>query len=288
MFIGVINKITPTTSVYDILKDYREIRKVFGMERTTCEEKIEKTWGTIKTEDECKKKDRVCAKGLAAIALMNGPNDIDDIVSAWRQIKSGFKEKCPDSYDPKKAQHPFSFFRGTIFHEYLNPNSEKCINKKLAKWIIKNDVSLIDTKFGEWILTKLGVIELEKFATNINDIAHTELKPRKVEAKIYKAPSKFGELTARALARTPKYAVGTLGSITAIHAAYEINEGEDIKKEICKTALEFTTTLVGIAYLGAIGYKHFSACGSLLGMGLGTFLGEKLPELLFEHSSKSI
>ena len=158
----------------------------------------------------------------------------------------------------------------------------------MAKWIIKNDVSLIDTKFGEWLRKKLQIKEKKRFNTNINDITHTELKPRKLVAKNYEAPSKFGELTARALARTPKYAVGTLGSIAAIHAAYEINEGEDIKKEICKTALEFTTTLVGIAYLGAIGYKYFSACGSLVGMGLGTFLGERLPELLFEHSSKSL
>jgi len=60
-----------------------------------------------------------------------------------------------------------------------------------------------------------------------------------------------------------------------------------VKKELAKAALEVTTTLAGVAYLGAIGYKHFAACDSLLGMGLGAFVGEKLPELLFEHSSKS-
>jgi len=60
-----------------------------------------------------------------------------------------------------------------------------------------------------------------------------------------------------------------------------------VKKELAKAALEVTTTLAGVAYLGAIGYKHFATCGSLVGMGLGAFVGEKLPELLFEHSSKS-
>ena len=126
MFVESINTFSQSTNVYEILKDYRKLRKTFGAGNTsTCSEKIEETWNRTKSEDECKKKDRVCAKSLAAIALMNGPNDIDDIVSAWRQIKSGFQEKCPDGYDPKKAQHPFSFFRGTIFHEYLNPNSKK-------------------------------------------------------------------------------------------------------------------------------------------------------------------
>lgn len=274
--------------MYEILKDYRKLRKTFGAGNTsTCSEKIEQSWNHTKSEDECKKKDRVCAKSLAAIALMNGPNNIDDIVSAWRQIKSRFQEKCPDGYDPKKAQHPFSFFRGTLFHEYLNPNSEKCINKNLAKWIIKNDVSLAETKFGEWFLSRLGVIELYKIQTDINDITHTELNPRKVVAKVYKSPTKFGDLTARALTRTPAYAVGALGGISAIHAGYEIKEGEDVKKELAKAALEVTTTLAGVAYLGAIGYKHFATCGSLVGMGLGAFVSEKLPELLFEHSSKS-
>ena len=154
----------------------------------------------------------------------------------------------------------------------------------------KNDKSLTETKFGDWILELLKTEENKKILmeTNIDDITHTELKPRKVMAKVYQSPTRFGELTARALARTPKYAVGALGSIAAIHAAYEIQEGEDIKKEIGKALVGVTTTLAGIAYLGAIGYKHFATCGSLVGMSLGTFLGEKLPELLFEHSSKTL
>ena len=224
MFIDAINTITPTASVYNALKDYRELRKAFGVKQcATCSEEVEKFWTNIKPDDECEKKDRICAKGLAAIALMNGPNDIDDIVSAWKEIKSGFKAKNPDGYDPKKAQHPFSFFRGTVFHKYLNPNSEKCINKDLAEWIIKNDKSLTETKFGDWILKLLKTEENKKILmeTNIDDITHTKLKPRKVLAKAYTSPTKFGELTARALARTPKYAVGALGSIAAIHAAYD-------------------------------------------------------------------
>ena len=135
---------------------------------------------------------------------------------------------------------------------------------------------------------KISENKKETIKTNIKDILYTESNPIFVVAKAYEAQTKFGELTARALARTPVYAVGALGSIAAIHAAYEIQEGEDVKKEIGKALVGITTTLAGIAYLGAIGYKHFSTCGSLVGMSLGTFLGEKLPELLFEHSSKTL
>ena len=281
MFVESINTFSQSTNVYEILKDYRKLRKAFGASDTpTCSEKIEETWNRTKSEDECKKKDRVCAKSLAAIALMNGPNDIDDIVSAWRQIKSRFQEKCPDGYDPKKAQHPFSFFRGTLFHEYLNPNSEKCINKNLAKWIIKNDVSLAETKFGEWFLKKMKVKRKGYTKSNIETFWHTKACPNYVKSISYYSPTKFGDITARALTRTPVYAVGALGSIAAIHAGYEIKEGEDVKKELAKATLEVTTTLAGVAYLGAIGYKHFATCGSLVGMGLGSIIGNLSSELI--------
>ena len=73
-----------------------------------------------------------------------------------------------------------------------------------------------------------------------------------------------------------------------LHAAHKIAEGEDIVKQISKTALQVGTTLAGVGYLGAAGYKHFGALGSLLGMGLGTAIGTGAPKLLFEHSTKII
>ena len=138
MFVEIINSINHNASVYNAIEDYHKLREAFGIKKSsTAVDKVEKTKAFLKTEDECEKKGRICVKGLAAIALMNGPNDIDDLISAWKQIKSRFKYKCPDGYNPKEAQHSFSFFRGTLFHKYLNPNSEHCINKELAKKIIK-------------------------------------------------------------------------------------------------------------------------------------------------------
>ena len=276
--------------VPDIIKDYRQVQQKLGVKSSTSSNEQDAPWWSGDLGEEIKDKDYICAKALTSMAILNGPTDVDDLHSAWKQIKSGFKNKMPDGYDPKVAQHPFSFFRGTVLHEYLNPNSEKCINKDWAKYVIKNDVSLADTKFGDWVREKLGFEEDydQQIKTNINDLTHTENKPNKVVAKAFKSKNTFGDLTARALTRTSKYGAYALGGLGALHAAHEIADGENPIKELAKTALQVGTTLAGVGYLGAIGYKHFGALGSLLGMGLGTAIGAGVPKLLFEHSSEII
>ena len=163
-------------------------------------------------------------------------------------------------------------------------------NKKFAKWIIKNDVSLADTKFGEWIFKILKIKENEKLLikTSVNDITHTELNPRKVVAKVYKSPTKFGDLTARALTRTSKYGAYALTGLGALHAAHEIADGENVIKTLGQTIAEIGTTLIGTGYLGAIGYKHYGPLGSLIGIGIGSLIGSEIPELFFKHRTKSL
>ncbi len=270
--------------VPDIIKDYREVQQKLGAKCPTCSKETEAPWWSGDLGEEIADKDYMCAKALTTMAIMNGPTDVDDFHSAWKQIKSGFKDKMLDGYDPKVAQHPFSFFRGTVFHEYLNPNSEKCVNKNWAKYVIKNDVSLADTKFGEWIRKKVGFKEAGRTDTLVKDLTHTENKPRYVEAKIFKSKNLFGDLTARALTRTSKYGAYALGGLGALHAAHEIADGENPIKEVAKTALQVGTTLAGVGYLGAVGYKHLGTLGSLIGMGVGTAIGTLLPKSIFSSN----
>lgn len=172
MSINVIMENYRAEKIPDIVKDYRQMKTAFGGSQPD----DDTPWWSGDIVKEAVEKNYLCAKSLTAMAVLNGPTDVSELVSAWRQIKSGFKNKTPDGYDPKIGQHPFSFFRGTVLHEYLNPNSEKCINKELAKKIIKSDVSLRDTKFGKWVLKKLGVGEdfSTQIPTNIKDMTYTE------------------------------------------------------------------------------------------------------------------
>ena len=268
------------SKIPDIQKDYQLVQEKLGIK--SCSSTSEVPWWGSELENEVAERDFLCVKALTSMAILNGPTDVDSLHSAWNQIKSGFKNKTPDGYDPKIAQHPFSFFRGTVLHEYLNPNSEKCIDKNWAKKVIKKDVSLMETKFGGWILNKLGVKEIGKVQSNIKDISHTEKNPIYVNVKVFKSKNAFGDLTARALSRTSKYGVYALTGLGALHAAHEIAEGENIFKEVSKTALQVGTTLASVGYLGAIGYKHLGTFGSLLGMGLGTAIGTQAPKLFFK------
>ena len=61
-------------------------------------------------------------------------------------------------------------------------------------------------------------------------------------------------------------------------------DGENILKEVAKTALQVGTTLAGVGYLGAIGYKHLGTFGSLIGMGIGTAIGTTTPKFIFSSN----
>ncbi len=265
----------------EIIKDYQNMQTHFG---DKCQKSSDEDKNSIWNSNLDKKilnNDHICAKAMSTIAILNGPTNMSDVFSAYKQIKSKFKDKMPDGYDPKIAQHPASFFRGTILHEYLNPNSEKCIDKKLAKYIVKNDVSLRDTKLGKWVLNKLQIEEIDKIDSSIKSLYHTQEKPNCVKANIYKSKNLFGDLTARALTRTSKYGTYVLGGIGALHIAHQVADGENIFKETAKTALQVGATLVGVGYLGAIGYKHFGTLGSLTGIATGTGIGTFISQQLF-------
>lgn len=266
--------------VPDIIKDYRQVKSKLGIETSSNTDKTEAPWWSSDIVKEVHNKDYLCTKALTSLAVLNGPTDLDNFFSAWKQIKSKFKDNMQDGYDPKKAQHPFAFLRGTILHEYLNPNSKKCFDEKLAEEIIKEDISLAETKFGTWLLDKLDTKEIKRIPSNVESLMHTKERPDYVPAKIYKSKNTFGDLTARALTRIPKLGVYALTGLGAIHAGYEIAKGHNIFTTTAKTALEIGTTLSAVGYLGAIGYKHFGTVGSLIGMSVGTTLGAIAPKVV--------
>ena len=223
--------------------------------------------------DKLENKDYTPAMGLVSLAVLNGPEDLRDVMSAYKQIKDGFKDPHFHSgYDNKIAQHPFSFFRGTIMNDYLNPSSKDCPNPKAAAWIIRQDKTLWDTKLGNWVQKKLG-IEVDEKVTQIQDIASTSVDKKLVLAKVFKTNNPFKDILARAMTRTPVLGVAAMGGIEAAHVAHEVKNGKNFFEESSKSLLTLGTTLAATGILGAIGAKHLGPTGSLAGIGLGAISG---------------
>ncbi len=211
--------------------------------------------------------------GLTAMAIVNLPEDVRDLKDMASQLKSEIKQdgSFKQPYDYSKAQHPFSFFRGTLMRKLVHPNTAPF--PKLAEKLRNADTTLLETELGEKFLEKSG-IQYNEITTNIPDTAYTHKTPFKVKAKQFSGGNPLTELTARALIRTPKLGALAYGAIETANCAGNIVNGDDPFKAVYNSAIDLTTSLTGMGFGGAFGAKHFGAAGSLLGMGLGTILGK--------------
>ena len=254
---NIVDKDNKLPSIFDIIPTFRRVERV---------------------PDKVEHSDFVPATGLVALAVLKAPEDWRDMKSAYAQIKaSALGEKFTPSYDYKTAQHPFSFFRGTLLHKFVNPKTSPC--PKLAKWLLKNDTTLWSTKLGKLVTEKYNIDE--KFIdTTVKNITHTEQNPSFIKAKEFVTKSAFGELTARAMTRTTKIGTAVLGGLEAAHLIKEITEGENALKSTIQSAIALTSSIAGIGYGGAIGAKYFGAVGSLVGMGLGAITGNSISKLI--------
>ncbi len=259
----------------EIYNDYQNMRTAVQGKSSDAALEAVPFYGKINSlPDKLEQKDYLPATGIVTLAIMNGPEEINDVMSAYKQIKNSFPKPVSfhSGYDNKKAQHPFSFFRGTILHKYLNPLSEDCPNPKFAGWLIREDKCLWDTKFGEWVKKKLN-IETDKIETNIERIDSTEKCKKFVNARVYVTNNPFKDITARALTRTTKLGTLALGGIEAAHVAHEVSNGKNFFEEAGKSALTLGTTTVATGILGAIGAKYLGPTGSLVGISAGTLIG---------------
>ena len=263
-----------------IQQDYEEVKK-----RVDKENKLSSIFDVCpifrrveRVPDKIEADDYIPAAGLVSLAVLNAPEDWRDMKSAYSQMKATSNGKSfPPSYDYKKAQHPFSFFRGTLLHKFVNPATSPC--PKFAKWLLKNDTTLWDTKLGDFVSKKFNLITLQK-ESKIENITSTKEKPSFVEVKQFITKSPFGELTARAMTRTTKIGGAVLGGLEAAHLVKEISDGENAIKATAKSAVNFASSIAGIGYGGAIGAKYFGPVGSLVGMGLGAIAGNKINDFI--------
>ena len=270
-----INPVMLNQEFPEVAKDYINIKNSIDKDGNSVVFEAMPIYGRINTlPEKLAEKDYAPAMGLVSLAILNGPEEISDVFSAYNQIRKGFPKPVTfhSGYDNKTAQHPFSFFRGTILHEYMNPLSPKCPHPKAAAWLIKQDKTLWDTKIGEWFKKKFKIREdIEK--TQIEAIDSDINSKKMIYAKVFRTSNPFADITARALTRTSKLGAIALGGIEAAHVVHEVSNGKNFFAEAGKSALALGTTLGATGVLGAIGAKHLGPTGSLLGMGLGAITG---------------
>ena len=85
-----VDKDNKFSSIFDIIPTFRRIERV---------------------PDKIDQNDYIPAAGLVSLAILNGPEDLRDMKSAYKQIKaSATGNAFIPPYDYKTAQHPFSFF----------------------------------------------------------------------------------------------------------------------------------------------------------------------------------
>lgn len=232
--------------------------------------------------DKVSQGDVIGVAGLMSLALVNLPEDCRDIGAAYKQGAAYLQGKpYQAAYDATKFQHDFSFFRGTLLHHLVDPNTTK--NPKLTEKLLSLDVPLSTTNWGEKLINFFGAKESKVIDTTIEDIGHTVEAPRWVLAKEFKG-SMFGQLTGRAMTRIPKIGAIALALLELPQILKSMNKGDTISEQAsstvnqtAKSAVNVTSILAGIGYGGAIGAKmcgnRFSAIGSLVGMGVGAVFG---------------
>lgn len=233
---------------------------------------------TSSLNDKLNNNDLFAAAGLVGLTAINAPEDWRDMKSSAKQLGCILKgEKFEGSYKYSEVQHPFSFFRGTLLHRFVDPNTAK--NKKLAEKLLNADITMADSSFGQKILKFLNTKIVGMAKTKVKHIGHTEQNPRFVKAKVYEGNA-FGKLTARAMNRVTLIGTAALALLELPKIFKAMGEGENIAeqtgntaKQTVKSGINMAAITAGIAYGGAIGSKYLGPTGSLIGMGVGAIFG---------------
>lgn len=219
------------------------------------------------------------ALGAATVAGVNLPEDLRDVKNSVNQIKAFFKgEKYVGKYDYKTLQHPFSFFRGTLLHRFVNPARYKNPrHQEIAKKILESDTTLAQTGFGKWLIKLFGSERTDSINTEIKAIGYTEAKPKFVRARVYEG-TKFGVLTAHACERTTKWGLVITALLEAPQIIKGFCHGDDILEksengtiQVLKSAMNVVLTTIGMSYIGAMGNKY-GPLFSLAGMAVGAVI----------------
>lgn len=263
-------------------KDIKDVKaKVAHTE--SFDQKIEKTllcavpmFRRVSSFDEkMENNDLLPAAGLVALAVINAPEDLNDVAEGFNHAKSLVtNHKYTPKYEHSKTQHEFSFLRNTLLEKWMDKTKNEKVRNVLFK-LDKNDITIYDTDFGKRIRNILGITKGKELPTTMINEFGEEVFLNEIKAK-----NIFGELTARAMKRTTLLGVIALSLLEVPKIFGATGKGKNIGEQAdntvqqtVKSGINVAAITAGIGYGGAIGAKHGKAIGSLVGMGLGAVFG---------------
>lgn len=180
-------------------------------------------------------RDYLKATGKTFIQIINVKEDYTDVKSAIQQLIS---------FDFKKndVQKPFTFIKDTLLDRY------KCFEH-----LIKIDKTLFEQEITYNFLKKLGMKKVEYLENGI-----------RIEGNM------LSKILSRATQRTPVLSIVFLSALEIP----SIIKAEDHTRQMLRSAVSVSGLISGGAILGAVG-AFFGPLGSLIGLGVGSYLGSK-------------
>lgn len=260
--------------ISDIYKDFRMIKDAVAPdEKESVFDEIVPIYGSLSNiEEEVENKNFDTAGAITSLAVLKGPEEIDELFSATNQIKHNFRgKKYNHPYDYTKAEIESSFFRDSTLAKHMNYRSKDCVFPKISSWLLKKDKSMLGTKLGNFIRKLLG-IEFNTVETPLESITSTPEFRTFLEAVDFNGNSLPKEIVGRSLARTSTLGSLALATIEGLDIKNDIQDGAEPLKEITKGFLKIGTTISSIGIFGAIGSKYLGPVGSVIGVATGTAL----------------
>jgi hypothetical protein len=184
----------------------------------------------------------VKAIGKGLVQLVNVKPDSKDIKDATIQLLN-------KDFKLYEHQKPFSFIQGTYFDKIP-------ILHKIGNY----DITLYDTNWGSYICDKLGATRSEF-----------------IEESLKLNGTLASKIVGRALLRIPILSLVFLG-LLEIPA---ILKADNHIKQAVKSGINIISIVSLGALLGAAG-AYLGPVGSLLGLGIGSYLGNKIAKLSLE------
>lgn len=221
--------------------------------------------------------DTIKSVGKSMIMLINAPEDTTDLFKVKKQIKAELNgEAAHLSHD---YQSKFSFFRGTLLEPILakmvNSKNEKI--RKIGIKIYRSDRTVYDTAFGEKIRNLLNIQESDvQFTTRKDKVFNSFTKARTLEGKA------IPKIIGRAMMRIPVISLGLIAALELPGVIKAFNSKDNLKDNVengAKQTAKASVTVLSIstfaAVIGAIFASKKGHVGSLVGIGVGTYLGSK-------------